>query len=139
MELIGNLLILLHLAMVGISGGFLVLGTNLNITLIITIFVGLTWMACIYFDGCITTKAERELPLIGIKATELVKRLMFVDSSIQIKEIEKILIGLTFAAYLTKSTVLFGVNYIFNQPLSEVLSRFKQLKGLRGDIARLLV
>lgn len=119
--------------------GFLVLGTNLNMTLIITIFVGLIWMACIYFHGCIITKAECELPLIGIKPTELVKRLMLVDYSIQIKEIEKILIGVTFAAYLIKSIVLLGVNYIFNQPLSEVLSRFKQLKGLGGDIARLLV
>jgi len=139
MDLIGILLFLVHLAIAGISISFIIFGTNLYVTLIMTFLMGLIWIACIYFDGCIITKMESKLPLLGTTLTESVKLLLHIHDSIQIKDIEYMLISAAFAAYLVKSTILLGVEYFFEQPLSKVLARYEQSKESGGIIVRLLV
>ena len=126
--------IIIHLAMVSVSGAVLLFSTNLTVLTIVTLIVLVMFCACVYFDGCLTTKAEDVLPIIEIKPTEVVKRVFFVDNAIEMKDMEKVLIGLTLVAYLSKVAILYTLRELYGMTYMRFLSTLAAQKGGYGQV-----
>jgi len=122
MNIPGWIFILVHLAMVSVSGVIVLFSNNIVVLGVMTVLVFLVFCSCVYFDGCITTKAEDPLPFINLKPTEIIKRVFFVSDSTQISDIEKIMIGLTLVAYGAKFSVLFALQLLFGMSYMRFLS-----------------
>lgn len=131
--------IVIHAIMVTVSGSVLLFSTNLTVLTIIALCVLVIFCSCIYFDGCITTKMEDPLPFVNAKPTELVKRMFFVERAIEMKEIEKVLIGLTLIAYLAKVSVLYGIREFYGMNYTRFLAFLSTQKGIGQIVHSLLV
>jgi len=129
----------LHVSMVLISGATLLFSDNLVVTGAMMVIVGLVLAACFYFDGCILSKVEGVLPIIGVTPTQLVKDGLLLDGQVPLKEIEKILIGVTFVAFVAKFGVLLAVEFTEQQPFAKVVSRLGKSRGFGKQLHSVLV
>ena len=97
------LIMLVHIFCICVSTFVLVFSTNLTVILIFTVLVGLTFLQTIVFDGCILSKFENGLPIIGSLSSFLKS---FTSLEVPTHTIEKLFVGLTFYGYLLKLAIL---------------------------------
>jgi hypothetical protein len=131
--------LIFHLIEVLISGMLLLISTNLYVIGGMALILLLVFGLCIYFDGCIVSKFEGNLPIIGITPTHLLKLLLFLDNDMQLKELEKIFLGFTFAAYVGKFSILLLVKLLTNESLPVFIDNLKNKEGISKLIHKILV
>ena len=100
------LIMLVHIFCICVSTFVLVFSTNLTVILIFTVLVGLTFLQTIVFDGCILSKFENGLPIIGSLSSFLKS---FTSIDVSTHHIEQLFVGLTFYGYLIKLAILGAV------------------------------
>ena len=122
MNVPGWVFILIHIVMVSVSGTILLFSNNVVVLGIMTAIIFVVFYACVYFDGCITTKAEDPLPFLDLKPTEVIKRVFFVNDTITMGDMEKIMIGLTLAAYIAKFGILLVLKEVYGLSYMRFLS-----------------
>ena len=125
--------------MVIVSGATLLFSDNLVVTGSMMVIVGVVLAACFYFDGCILSKVEGVLPIVGVTPTQLVKDGLLLEGKVPLKEIEKILIGVTFVAFVAKFGVLLAVEYTEKQSFTQVVSRLGKSRGFGKQLHGVLV
>ncbi len=107
------LILLLHAVIVTIVGTVLFVGTNTRTLLIMTFLVFLTFVQTLIYDGCVLAKFEGPMA----NGTKIVKATLgMAKSQIQLKDLEKILVGLTLAAYLGKLTIIAITEAVYMVP-----------------------
>ena len=132
--------ILIHMGMVTVSGVLLMFSNNVTVLGIMTVILLVVFCSCVYFDGCITTKAEDPLPYVNMKPTEVIKQALFVDNDITMSDMEKVLIGLTLAAYSVKTGILLVLRDVYGLSYSRFLAFLANQKTPYGTfIYHLLV
>lgn len=131
--------LLLHLVMVTISGATLLFSDNLFVIGVMMVIVGFVWTACFHFDGCVVSKVEGVLPIVGVTPTQLVKAGFLLNEQVPLKEIEKILLGLTFVGFVAKFGVLLAIETTEQQPFATVVARLGKSKGLGKYLHSVLV
>jgi len=131
--------LLLHLAMIITSGATLLFSDNLVVIGVMMVIVGFVWSACFYFDGCIVSKVEGVLPIVGVKPTQLVKDGLSLNRQVPLKEIEKILLGVTFVAFVSKFCILLAIETSEQQPFATVVARLRKSKGFGKHLHNVLV
>lgn len=107
------LILIFHTIIVTTVGTVLFLATSPRTLLIMTFLVFLTFVQTLVFDGCVLAKFE------GVMAngTKIVKAsLGMAKSQIQLKDLEKLLVGLTLVAYLGKLTLIGLVELYYKMP-----------------------
>lgn len=133
------LFLLIHLAMVIISGATLLFSDNLVVIGVMMVIVGIVWAACFYFDGCILSKVEGVLPIVGLTPTQLVKEGFLLDGQVPLKEIEKILLGVTFVAFVAKFGVLLTVELTEKKSFARVVEKLGKSRGIGKQLHSVLV
>lgn len=107
------LILLFHTLIVIVFVSVLFLATNTRTLLIMTLLVFLTFVQTLICDGCILAKFEGSMA----NGTKIVKAsLGMAKSQIQLKDLEKLLVGLTLAAYLAKLTILAFAEIVYKVP-----------------------
>lgn len=130
--------LLLHLAMVIVSGGTLLFSDNLYVIGIMTVIVGMVFTGCLAFDGCIVSKVEAPLPLLNVTPTELVKKGLWLGDSLRLQDIEKLLLGLTLIAFVAKFGILYFVETTERRPFAAVIARLGRTRGFGKQLHSVL-
>lgn len=133
------LFLLLHLGMVVVSGVTLLFSDNLYVIAVMTTIVAIVFVGCLYFDGCIVSKVEGPLPILGVTPTELVKQSLWLGDSLRLQDIEKLLLGLTLIAFVAKFVVLYFVETTERRPFATVIARLGRTKGFGKQLHSVLV
>jgi hypothetical protein len=133
------LFLLLHLAMVVISGGTLLFSDNLVVIGVMMTIVAIVFAGCLYFDGCIVSKVEAAIPILDVTPTELVKKSLWLGDSLRLQDIEKLLLGLTLIAFVAKFGVLYFVETTERRPFATVVARLGRTRGLGKQLHSVLV
>ena len=131
--------LLIHLGMVVVSGVTLLFSDNLYVIAIMTTIVAIVFAGCLYFDGCIVSKVEGPLPILGVTPTELVKQSLWLGDSLRLQDIEKLLLGLTLIAFVAKFVVLYFVETTERRPFATVIARLGRTKGFGKQLHSVLV
>ena len=131
--------LVVHLVMITISGATLLFSDNLLVIGVMMVVVGFVWSACFYFDGCIVSKVEGVLPIFGVTPTQLVKNGFLLNHQVPLKEIEKILLGVTFVGFVAKFCVLLAIETSEQKPFATVVARLGKSKGLGKHLHNVLV
>lgn len=107
------IILIFHAIIVTIVGSVLFLATNPRTLLIMTFLVFLTFVQTLVYDGCVLAKFEGPMA----NGTKIVKATLgMAKSKIELKDLEKLLVGLTLAAYLGKLTLLGMTELYYNVP-----------------------
>ena len=131
--------LLLHIAMVIVSGGTLLFSDNLYVIGVMTVIVGMVFAGCLFFDGCIVSRVEGPLPILDVTPTELVKKSLWLGDSLRLQDIEKLLLGLTLIAFASKFGVLYFVETTERRPFATVVARLGKTKGFGKHLHHVLV
>ncbi len=122
-------ILVLHTIIVCIVGTVLFIATNTRVLLIMTFLVFLTFVQTLIYDGCVLAKFEGPMA----NGTKIVKATLgMAKSQIQLKDLEKILVGLTLAAYLGKLTVLALTEMAYKVPFQAAVCSGKISGGPLG-------
>jgi hypothetical protein len=112
------LTLLIHTVVVIIIGTVLLLTTNKRTLLIMTFVIILTYIQTLVFDGCSLTKHEGP----NINGSTIVKYSFGMGKSkIQLKDLEKTLVGLTLISYLGKLLLITFIEYKYKAPFTAAL------------------
>ena len=139
MDVLKLIFLFIHLIMVVISGFLLVFSNNRNVLIVMTIILIIVLGSCLYFDGCIVSKLETTIPFINKSPTEIIKMLTFIDPSVRLQDVEKILISVTLVAFSAKLAFIYIVEEYYNQSFTKVISQFKNTTGVMRFIHDILV
>ena len=139
MDVVKLIFLFIHLIMVIISGFLLVFSNNRNVVIFMTIILIIVLGSCLYFDGCIISKLETPIPFINKSPTEIIKMLTFIDPSVRLQDVEKILISVTLVAFSAKLAFIYLVEEYYNQSFTKVISQFKNTTGVMRFIHDILV
>ncbi len=83
-----------------------------------TFLVFLTFVQTLVYDGCVLSKFEGAMA----NGTKIVKATLgMAKSQIELKDLEKLLVGLTLVAYLGKLTLLGLTELCYNMPFTNAL------------------
>jgi hypothetical protein len=83
----------------------------------------LTYIQVIVFNGCAVASLEGNLPLINMKPTELIKKVLFIEK-MDTNDMEKLFVGTTLAAFIGKTSIVMTTKYLYKAPFHSVLKSF---------------
>jgi len=105
-----NLLILVaHIVIIATAALTLLFSTNIYVVGTFAFIMVALLIHTILLDRCTLCDPEETLPVINTTPTKLVNQILGLSDEIQMKELEKIIVALFAAAFLTK----FGILLLF--------------------------
>jgi hypothetical protein len=83
----------------------------------------LIFIQVVIYDGCIMSKYERiTTGKNEFVPSELIKSILCLDHTVDIANLQRLLVGGTLAIYLVKITIILFVEVVFEMPVRKFLS-----------------
>jgi hypothetical protein len=121
--LVKYFVILIHIFIIACSIIPILFSDNLVILGIMCFLVLVVFIQVVIYDGCILSKYERiTKDKYEFVPSEVIKTLLCLGDSVEMADLQKLLVGGTLAAYLAKIGIILFVEVVFEMPVRKFLS-----------------
>jgi len=121
--LIKYLVIFLHAVVIGCASIPLLFSENLKVLGFLCILVLIVFIQVVVYDGCIMSKYERvTTDKYEIVPSEIIKKVLCLGDTVDLADLQKLLVGGTLAVYLAKIGLILFIEVVFEMPMRKFLS-----------------
>ena len=113
----GIIVLLLHGVVAATIASLATFATNIKILILLFIGVLLAFIQTRYFDGCVMSKADSNIPVVKMKPNSILLNFFGLDDSyIRLEYVEVLLVGFTAVYVLAKIYLILAIQYWYDVP-----------------------
>lgn len=117
------IVILLHILIIGCAVLPALFSENLKVLGFLCFLVLIVFIQVVVYNGCILSKYERVTNnTYEFVPSELIKKILCLGDSVDLADLQKLLVGGTLAVYLVKISMILFVEVVFEMPVGKFIS-----------------